>query len=751
MYEELYVIKNGERFQLDLNTPSGITLNFKSNLFGDLSKISCSFTYTFKLPMTRRNRQILDSAEDIRHDSGMIRKRLKAEFYQNGINLFANANLYINEITTTYSAVLTWDVNDGLEKIKEEDISLNELGLYIGDKTVLAYDFENSDHTAEEAFDNTADILRPMYNCGLPFYMFDGKKYGTSSGGRVSPAYFTSSTIFAYPLPVVPVFRLLKAIEQHFGLKCNLGKQMRAGQFAITSDEEDIITRGVIPLVGRDIEPEVLNKNSYHLNNITLYWPDMTSCELPIKTIFSFGSITKEGDIISSFLNPSTNFTIPKTNTSYGDTIPRVGVVPAMDFVKFEYNGCVTASFDYSGEEDISDPPTLSVYQLQNEWVNTYGGARGPIGRRNSFVWKEVASVEGEAVEGYSGVWRFDFAEENGQSRLECSNLQSGYPVCFMFNYKVARNSSTGQIAFQTNVPITAHLVNDAKCVASFPISLFYNLPDISCQTFLKALFYMIGAYPTLNEAGELIPKYYTEIKNNLANKKVVDWSSRDTTRPGEQPTSIKFELSDFAQKNYYLMKSDALEKKERETKDETDIFESGIGYLQVGSEVIDKEKTVIQLPFNAPFIRDKKHPSYQTGNTLKMWEMTDDELPAWTRPGSRKVIAFADPDPCYGLITNHKRTVLFDGSVSPHTDIMTMEAWNGFASLTSNPSFRYLQEIIANPYIVQIDLRLNEFDLADLDFSVPVYLEKYNAYFAVVSIQRDSKGKCKCELIKLP
>lgn len=46
MYEELYIIKDEERHKLDLNCPSGITLNFKSNLFGDLSKISASYSYT---------------------------------------------------------------------------------------------------------------------------------------------------------------------------------------------------------------------------------------------------------------------------------------------------------------------------------------------------------------------------------------------------------------------------------------------------------------------------------------------------------------------------------------------------------------------------------------------------------------------------------------------------------------------------------------------------------------------------------
>lgn len=65
--------------------------------------------------------------------------------------------------------------------------------------------------------------------------------------------------------------------------------------------------------------------------------------------------------------------------------------------------------------------------------------------------------------------------------------------------------------------------------------------------------------------------------------------------------------------------------------------------------------------------------------------------------------------------------------------------------------SYKELQDIMANPIIITEQFNLNEFDLRDIDYSVPIYLQKYNAYFAIVSIQRDSKCKCKCELIKLP
>ena len=108
MTEELYIIDGAKRLKVDLSIPSGITLSFQSNIFGDLSKITCSHTYTFKLPLTANNRRVFDNADDIRCVSNKIRRRLKAEYVQNGIPLFSNANLYIESTDACFNAIMTW-------------------------------------------------------------------------------------------------------------------------------------------------------------------------------------------------------------------------------------------------------------------------------------------------------------------------------------------------------------------------------------------------------------------------------------------------------------------------------------------------------------------------------------------------------------------------------------------------------------------------------------------------------------------
>ena len=181
-------------------------------------------------------------------------------------------------------------------------------------------------------------------------------------------------------------------------------------------------------------------------------------------------------------------------------------------------------------------------------------------------------------------------------------------------------------------------------------------------------------------------------------------------------------------------MKNDSVDGDENE--DESDVYADGKGIISVGNEIIEKDKTIIQLPFYAPYIKNKKAPSIPTGNTIKFWYYENDEVKT------------KEAKPCVGII---KPLIQKQNGSPTGKQWMSMEVWNDFVKINSDPSYSYLSRIMENPIVITENLRLNEHDLRMLDYTVPVYLEKYGAYFAIVSISRDSKGVCKCELIKLP
>ena len=372
MKEQLFIIKDGERYELDLNNPSGISLNYKSNLFGDLSKITCSHSYTFKLPMTLNNRTVLDNAEEIRSNSTMVRRKLIAEFYQNGIMLFTDSNLYIESVDGCYQAVMTWGVIRGLETLKDKDIPLNE----------LPDDFQRAMFSKEfqqiSEYDNTKDYLKPVYDAGLRFI--------TDHDNPVIYGYWNN---MYYPLPVVPVHRLIKAINKHFGTAFDISHDYDASNFqnGIWNETRDnyVFTRGVIPLV--DAEWTEVQKNEVCFSMMTIgYGSRANYCGIG-NILFVSGT----GFYTTNYYKLITHGTFQGADRY--TTLEQVYT----GGLKYELDGC----FNMKLECPYGEEPEFRVYEK----------------KFNKNEAEVVASVKG-VRDAETGEYCFDFRESNGKSRL---------------------------------------------------------------------------------------------------------------------------------------------------------------------------------------------------------------------------------------------------------------------------------------------------------------------------------------------
>lgn len=748
MYEELYIIDGGKKLRVDLSIPSGITLNFKSNILGDLSKITCSYTYTFKLPLTANNRRVFDNADDIRAASSKIRIRLKAEYIQNGIPLFSNANLYIESTEQCFNAVMTWGVIDGLQTLKDNDISLNKLP---NDNTETGFgpftlDGDKSGNTPSRgdsgiaddgqtvyAFDNLALVLGPDYNCGIPH-----RKWKAVRDSRYRfPGWFTYYD--TPPLPVVPVFKLITMINQKFGTRFVLGKHLTSENISELDNKQEVVEVGVIPLVSTNLNETQLSQRVATMNGIGFVNVDANLSE----TVGDTTTEAKFPDAItfSSITIPRTDYftagSFSYSNSGHaGTNRNNVGIKASINGIKVEVDGHLRATFvGYTQESSVSDTPELKIYQRRRSKYRS-----SVLGYRQSYrevynEWVELASVYGDQDGRDSSnyyIYDFNFSMEEMNERLECGPLDNyGTPLLFAFSTKLRSLSAVG--------PIKIYLVNSDD--GRYKFDIISNLPDISCLEFMKSLYYMIGAFPSTNADGDIVPIFYTDIRENLRSGNTLDWSKKVTTDVSALPTKISYTSGDYAQHNTYMMKSDMADEK---SDDKSDVYYSGNGELTVENQTLVLSKNIIQLPFYAPFDYDKKNPSYDMGQTFKCWNMT--------KENGVSVIEWIDPNPCLGLIRDRDYYLSTDnGPYQVAGSVMSMIVWNGFTSIESNESYAYLQSIIRKPFVITENLLLNEHDLRHLDYAVPVYLSKYGAYFAIVSITRDSKGICKCELLKLP
>lgn len=697
MYEELYIIDNGKRLRVDLSIPSGITLNFKSNIFGDLSKITCSYTYTFKLPLTANNRRVLDNADDVRCISNKIRRRLRAEYLQDGIPLFTNANLYIESTDTCFNAVMTWGVISGFQTLKDDDISIRKLPLE-------AKPIFGPCNAKIDEYSNTANYVQPLYNAGLTYISDNGWKdqYNTYS---------------VFPLPAIPVYRLVQLINTKYGTKFKLGSEYSYGDM---TENHKIISLGVIPCVNVDQQPEGETEKSVLETNIGCY---MKGPYAGIEHILT--GATNDAAPTDS------RFSLVKDGNGF-----TIGIKVTSDAaLSFEVDGCIYAKFTHEpnqykgqGRVDMGAPDTTGITPKLTFYYTTNGTSAASI-----------TSIDGRFSWDDNWCWVFDFSKERGRDRLSINVPPNATVFCAIeaeANALQLKSSTIYKlIRFYEKVdPNNIQWNKPEASAGAIQMDLMSNLPDISCMTLMKALFFMLGAFPSINSAGEIIPVYYTALRDNIIAGNAVDWSKKMTTEYSALPAKMSYNISGFGQRNFYMMKNDNADGDGGE--DETDVYAPGKGIIYVGNEVIDRNKTIIQLPFYAPYIKNKKSPFLATGNTMKFWYHENDEVKT------------KEAKPCFGMITPLVQT---SSGAPTGVQWMSMEIWNDFVNINSDPSYSYLSRIMENPIIITENLRLNEHDLRNLDYNMPVYLSKYGAFFAVVSITRDSKGISKCELLKLP
>lgn len=113
---------------VDLAPDTDITLEYVSNILGDIGKINLSHSYTVRIPKTARNARILDDPGRPGHESNRTRKFLSAQYYRNGIDLIGQALAYILKTTPeSYEIALVWNTLEALQKLSQSSKTLNDL------------------------------------------------------------------------------------------------------------------------------------------------------------------------------------------------------------------------------------------------------------------------------------------------------------------------------------------------------------------------------------------------------------------------------------------------------------------------------------------------------------------------------------------------------------------------------------------------------------------------------------------------
>lgn len=261
--------------------------------------------------------------------------------------------------------------------------------------------------------------------------------------------------------------------------------------------------------------------------------------------------------------------------------------------------------------------------------------------------------------------------------------------------------------SYNNYIKITDIELNDeAQYSTYYPIGS--NLPDISVVDFIKQICWLFGLFAIKSDTGVS----FISVNKIIDNKnKAVDWSKK-LVPTGWTAKETSYTFGDFAQKNYFRY-------------EENENAKSADGYMVVQNNTLDHEKDLVKFPYTAGGDNgDMRAVPYfkwsEDGTTVELEDCGDRIM--------QLVISFDS-----------------QGKEDARLDFSDLK----FQNRVSRFGLSSYQDLIKSPFVIKDTFRLTEIDLKNLDYTIPVYIERYAAFFAIISIK--SQGDySECELLKL-
>ena len=234
------------------------------------------------------------------------------------------------------------------------------------------------------------------------------------------------------------------------------------------------------------------------------------------------------------------------------------------------------------------------------------------------------------------------------------------------------------------------------------------NLPDISVVDFIKQICWLFGLFAIKSDTGVSFISVNKIIDNR---DKAVDWSKK-LVPTGWTAKETSYTFGDFAQKNYFRY-------------EENENAKSADGYMVVQNKTLDHEKDLVKLPYTAGGdngdMRAVPYFKWSDDGTIVELEDCGDRI-------MQLVISFDS-----------------QGKEDARLDFSDLK----FQNRVSRFGLSFYQDIIKSPFVIKDTFRLTEIDLKNIDYTIPVYIERYAAFFAIISI-RSQGDYSECELLKL-
>lgn len=121
--QQLYI----DGILMDMSEDSAITLDIKSNLFRDITKMTANTTYTINLPKTAHNMAVLEFAGKPSTSSKYPYIFHTARYFRNGLEIIHSGRASVLSVKETIEISIYWGLFQALVTLQSSDLKLNEL------------------------------------------------------------------------------------------------------------------------------------------------------------------------------------------------------------------------------------------------------------------------------------------------------------------------------------------------------------------------------------------------------------------------------------------------------------------------------------------------------------------------------------------------------------------------------------------------------------------------------------------------
>jgi len=531
---------NGQR--LDLSDSTNIGITFSANNIGELQNRQSNFSNTFKVPITKRNSEILEWSHIQISSSQMPYRKNNVTYIQDGIELVA----------------------EGFAELVSVDSGFYSLNVYSGN-----FDFIDSigNITVGELFNEDGVYDWALWNA---MNYRDGSRY------------------FVYPL-----IDWRKDINTYFASNGTIDVRQMLPCVVIKKMFDRLSQRIKFNLTGAYLQSNVHNNMILSLNHFEKLAPEFVGARNNVTNDNFF----KSDSAVSSGTSTSVYFFYPTFNKSwYGSPFNQgPSYKPLANTIgKLKFNGTFLIKWTRNGTGNENTKSVVIFYRIKDDLGNVIKELS-----TDTLVFPKNTHVSEPIVFDLETDDQTFYSARSYTVEIECRVEQKSISMSFnLLPYELLFGIGYGGSAVfndtnRNNGYLRTLTFTSTKSIAFGTPLNFTDLFTMKVKDVLKDILNMRGIIIQTNNYTKTVQfNFFQDLKNNIS--KAIDWSSK------LQPNSISmgFKFGSYAKINNMQFKEDS-------DKDLFVIDKSKTSFT-IDNETLENEKLVVQLLHPATVVESR-------------------------------------------------------------------------------------------------------------------------------------------------